>query len=1115
MSRFSGRISVSFLLFSLLALGLSTRALSQESPYFTPGNLIVTVEGCGVHGGTCTSVPNGTGTGSDNSSAGGYGDNQAAPLTLFQYQPSGTSSATYVDSLVFPQIGSGANLPVSGEYGSSSEGSIQLSGNGQYLTLMGYGINAATFDAAYFPIPGFSGDPYGAAPSGALAQSGSLTGQSYTPVARVLALIDAYGNVNSATALYNVFNTNNPRSAYTVDGISSFYVSGQGSGCDETGGVFLSPIGAPNTAPTAITGSDANGTSTCIGSGGPATIAQDTRFVQIYNGTLYVSVDSTEGKSFNRSMIGSLGDPPSPGLFTPGTPNPYVTGPFQITGYGNSGGTGKETITTGANSNGNSFNAGLGINLSPASYFFASPSVLYVADTGSPKQTSANSLIGDGGLQKWVNSATNGSGTWSLKYTLYKGLNLVENTAANSSNTAGTTGLLGLAGQIVGGNVYLYATGYTIGDLDPSYLFGITDTLSTTTNPGTTFTVLDTAPQDSNFKSVSLAPILLPGSATITSSPSGLAFTSSGSGCAPGTYTTPVTLQWTSGNTCELTVASPQSANGGQYILNQWQDGTTTTTDTVQAPANSAVYNASFSLAYQLTTSAGTGGTVSAGGYFAAGSTATITATPNAGYYFVNFTGSTTSTSNPLTLTMNGPQSITANFAPQVTPAITWPTASTITYGQTLGASVLNGGSATNGSSTVQGTFTFVAPATIPAAGTAAESVVFTPNNTTEYLTVTGNVNVPVSQAALTIAVQNATDVYGTPLPTFTSVLTGLVNGDSSSDAKGVTSPLTVQRHGNVAVVGDLTVNYTTTALTAAPWSDVNAFGYPINATLVGPAAGNYLVTVVPGTLTITQAAQTIPWADPVGQTANTPLALTTTASSGLPVSYVTFTPAICTISTDGSGNPIALMLAYGNCSLRAQQAGNIDYSAAPSVSWTFFVHHASQTISWSDPPGQIAATTLALTATASSGLPVSYITYTPSICTISTDGSGNPIALMLAYGDCSLQANQAGNATYSAATDVGYTFFVHHAGQTITFPAVGTQTAGNSVLLPATASSGLAVSYASTTPAVCTIDGSGLYAVLGAPGTCTVQASQAGNAAYGAAATVTQSFTVIVLPTS
>ena len=261
------------------------------------------------------------------------------------------------------------------------------------------------------------------------------------------------------------------------------------------------------------------------------------------------------------------------------------------------------------------------------------------------------------------------SGSWVLEYTLYQGLTLV-----NNCSSSGTTGLYGLAGVVSGGAVYLYATNATINDLDPTYLYGITDTLSNTAPPGNSgeFALLDTAPADSNFKGVSLAPTLPDGSATITTSPSGLAVTTAGSGCGTaGTYTTPVTLIWTPGSTCTLTVTPPQASAGTEYTL-AWQDGTTSTTDSVTAPSTSAVYSATFSTSYELTTSAGTGGTVSAGSYYPAGTNAVVTATPNTGYYFTSFSGTTSSTNNPLTVAMNEPQTIAANFAPQVAPTVTF-----------------------------------------------------------------------------------------------------------------------------------------------------------------------------------------------------------------------------------------------------------------------------------------------------------------------------------------------------------------------------------------------------------------------------------------------------------
>ena len=207
-------------------LAVGTSAWAQSStPVFTAGNVVVLVEGCGVQGGTCTNVPNGSGTGTLNSSAGGYGDNQASPVTLFQYTPAiganGPTSASFVNSVMLPQTGTNANLPLASEYGSSSEGTLQLSGAGQYLTFAEYGINENVYNAAPSATYGTTTNPP------ALAQSGSLTGQSYTPIARTVVLVDPYGNANSSTALYNVFNTNNPRSVYTQDGLS-VYVSGQG-----------------------------------------------------------------------------------------------------------------------------------------------------------------------------------------------------------------------------------------------------------------------------------------------------------------------------------------------------------------------------------------------------------------------------------------------------------------------------------------------------------------------------------------------------------------------------------------------------------------------------------------------------------------------------------------------------------------------------------------------------------------------------------------------------------------------------------------------------------------------------------------------------------------------
>jgi hypothetical protein len=145
---------------------------------------------------------------------------------------------------------------------------------------------------------------------------------------------------------------------------------------------------------------------------------------------------------------------------------------------------------------------------------------------------------------------------------------------------------------------------------------------------------------------------------------------------------------------------------------------------------------------------------------------------------------------------------------------------------------------------------------------------------------------------------------------------------------------------------------------------------------------------------------------------------------------------------------------------------------------------------------------TVAMTATATSGLPVSYTSATPKVCTV----SGSTVSL-LALGNCGIMAHQAGNFEYYAAPAVGRNFHVTLATQTITFPAIATQTYGTTAELSATASSGLAVSFAATTTPVCTVSGNAVTLV--ATGTCTIKAMQPGNVDYSAAMPVSQSFTV------
>jgi hypothetical protein len=507
------------------ALALCISSPAAKALTFTEGDLVVSVEGNGsgtASGGTAA-------TGNTGANANKYLDNQAAPLTLYEFSTTGTNQAP-VTQLTLPQAPSGKNVAVSGEYGSSSEAQLQLSGDGHYLTIAGYATNAANYNTNY--------DPNGASltkTGTALAQSCNTSSSALctgnagvtTPqVNRVIATIGSNGTVNSSTVLSDVYNTNNPRSVYSADG-KSFYISGQGSGNagDLSGGVFYVAGVGPGQTAQPITGTDATSTGNP-----PNNIGQDTRTVTVYNNTLYVSTDTKEGSGSARDFIGALGSPPSTSVYN------GASGPTQLSGFGTTK-TGTMSITTGVNTNGNQFNNSTAngadgktpknqISLSPAGYFFANAATLYVADTGAPKNDKAgdtsvnkNTNIGDGGLQKWINSKADGTGTWSLAYTLTAGLqNFVQNNA-----TSGTTGLLGLTGELIdgGAEVELFATNYTIGDTDQTYLYAIMDALSTTSNPNPVgspateqFTALAMAPADTTFKGVAFAPTATPLPAT-------------------------------------------------------------------------------------------------------------------------------------------------------------------------------------------------------------------------------------------------------------------------------------------------------------------------------------------------------------------------------------------------------------------------------------------------------------------------------------------------------------------------------------------------------------------------------------------------------------------------
>ena len=100
------------------------------------------------------------------------------------------------------------------------------------------------------------------------------------------------------------------------------------------------------------------------------------------------------------------------------------------------------------------------------------------------------------------------------------------------------------------------------------------------------------------------------------------------------------------------------------------------------------------------------------------------------------------------------------------------------------------------------------------------------------------------------------------------------------------------------------------------------------------PLAGNSTSTKAPSSLL---QAQTLSFNRLTNKTlTNLPFSVAATASSGLPVSFSSLTPLVCT-ATGSQGATVSLLL-LGTCTLQANQAGNSQYAAATPVQQSFTV---------------------------------------------------------------------------------------------------------------------------------------------------------------------------------
>jgi hypothetical protein len=217
------------------------------------------------------------------------------------------------------------------------------------------------------------------------------------------------------------------------------------------------------------------------------------------------------------------------------------------------------------------------------------------------------------------------------------------------------------------------------GTLPSTLAIGGVCALTATYTPTTFVTTTDTATFNGNLANANLStpalvqltltgPATPPLTATITvgTSPAGLAFTVDGT-----SYASTQSFTWVVGSTHSLSTTAAQFGTGTQYTFAGWSDGTTTVADSITVPSTATTYTAGFNTSYQLAIAANNAAygsvTPASGSYYAPGTNVSITATPGTGHYFVNWTGSgdiASASSASTTITMNSPESITADLAP-------------------------------------------------------------------------------------------------------------------------------------------------------------------------------------------------------------------------------------------------------------------------------------------------------------------------------------------------------------------------------------------------------------------------------------------------------------------
>ena len=346
-----------------------------------------------------------------------------------------------------------------------------------------------------------------------------------------------------------------------------------------------------------------------------------------------------------------------------------------------------------------------------------------------------------------------------------------------------------------------------------------------------------------------------------------------------------------------------------------------------------------------------------------------------------------------------------------------------------------------------------------------------------------------------TLSVGVAPSVTGQPVALTTNATSNAV----FTVLAGGTAPLSYQwsRHG-FELAGE-----TAATLTLSNVATNQAGNYSVVITnLYGSVTSSVAV------LTVDRLAQTISFGALLpGRVGDAPFVPGATASSGLPPSYASSTPTVATVS-----GGMVTITGVGSTTITASQAGDATFLPATEVSQTLLVGVAPSVTSQPVALAVSATSNATFSVTGDGTLPLSF--------QWRKDGADLLQATNATLALSNVQTNQAGSYSvvitnlYGSVTSSVAVLTVDRLAQTITFGSLPSKRLDAAPFaLGATASSGLPISYTSSTPGVAGVSVNTV--TLASIGTTTFTASQAGSAVYLPATSVAQDLTVTGIPPS